>query len=540
MAGSQFLHGVEVLQIDTGSRPITTPSSAVIGLIGSAPFGPLNTPTLISGSQALATQTFGPAGYGFTIPDALEAIFAQCGAQVVVVNVADPSDNTLITNVAAASMTFNSLGRIQLPHIAVSNVALTGPITAPMTFQGTALPLPAGATAPVVKSSDGTKTYALTTDYTFAGNTITQAGDGSMIANQAVLVTYTIAAITAGTDYTVNANTGLISLISGGKIAPGATLNVAYSYLDPTKVTQAAAAGGTDATTGAYTGVQALLAAASVAGVTPRILCAPGFTGIKTGTTANAAIAALSSVADKLRAVIVADGPSAAAGPLTTDAAAISFRNDWGSKRIFLVDPGVIRLNPATGVNDTEPASAYVAGAIANRDATDGFWFSPSNQVLSGVLGTNRPVDFAMGDYSSRANLLNQNDIATIIYKDGYRLWGNRTCSADPQWAFLSVVRTADMINDAILASFLWAVDRNITKTFLSDVVESVNAYLRSLQAQGAIIDGRAWADPERNTAATIAAGQIYIDFDFAPPCPAERITFRSFINNNYLEEVLS
>ena len=96
------------------------------------------------------------------------------------------------------------------------------------------------------------------------------------------------------------------------------------------------------------------------------------------------------------------------------------------------------------------------------------------------------------------------------------------------------------MINDAILQSFLWAVDRNITKTFLTDVVESVNAYLRSLKAQGAIVDGKAWADPDLNTPAVIAAGQIYIDFDFAPPCPAEHITFRSFINDNYLTEVLS
>jgi phage tail sheath protein FI len=118
MPGNQFLHGAEVVQIDTGSQPVTTPSSAVIGLVGSAPFGPLNTPTLIGGSQSLGVTTFGPAGYGFTIPDALAAIFAQCGAQVVVVNVADPSDNTLQTNVAAAPQTLNSLGQIQLPNVA--------------------------------------------------------------------------------------------------------------------------------------------------------------------------------------------------------------------------------------------------------------------------------------------------------------------------------------------------------------------------------------------------------------------------------------
>ena len=32
-----FLHGVEVIEIDTGPRPIQTVRSAVIGLIGTAP-----------------------------------------------------------------------------------------------------------------------------------------------------------------------------------------------------------------------------------------------------------------------------------------------------------------------------------------------------------------------------------------------------------------------------------------------------------------------------------------------------------------------
>ena len=34
---TQFLHGVEVIEIDDGSRPIQTVKSAVIGLVGTAP-----------------------------------------------------------------------------------------------------------------------------------------------------------------------------------------------------------------------------------------------------------------------------------------------------------------------------------------------------------------------------------------------------------------------------------------------------------------------------------------------------------------------
>lgn len=48
MAGTDFLHGVEVLEIDSGSRVIQTVKSSVIGIVGTAPNAdpgafPLNT-----------------------------------------------------------------------------------------------------------------------------------------------------------------------------------------------------------------------------------------------------------------------------------------------------------------------------------------------------------------------------------------------------------------------------------------------------------------------------------------------------------------
>ena len=48
-----------------------------------------------------------------------------------------------------------------------------------------------------------------------------------------------------------------------------------------------------------------------------------------------------------------------------------------------------------------------------------------------------------------------------------------------------------------------------ITKTFVDSVLESVNAFLRSLKTRGAIIGGEAWADKDLNTPETIAAGNV-------------------------------
>lgn len=236
-------------------------------------------------------------------------------------------------------------------------------------------------------------------------------------------------------------------------------------------------------------------------------------------------------IAERLRSVIIADGPN------STDEAAQGYAGDFGSARVYVVDPWVKKLDGDGNVISV-PSSPCVAGLIAKSDNDRGFWWSPSNQNVNGIIGTARPIDFALGDANARANLLNEAGIATIIRQDGYRLWGNRTLASDPKWMFLSVRRTADIINDSLLRAHLWAVDRNITKTYMQDVVEGVNAYLRHLVSIGAILGGKCWADPELNSPDQIAQGKVYFDFDFTPPFPAEHITFRSQMVNDYLTEI--
>ncbi len=269
---------------------------------------------------------------------------------------------------------------------------------------------------------------------------------------------------------------------------------------------------------------------ASIVHVAPRILIAPQFTHPLPEDGKNPVVAALIPIAEKLRSIIVADGPN------TNDEEAIKWRKSVGSPRVYVVDPWVKVFNEKEKIL---PASPFVAGLIAKIDNEHGFWWSPSNQEINGIVGTARPVDFTLGDASCRANHLNENEIATIIHQKGYRLWGNRTCSSDSKWKFLSVRRTADLINDSLLRAHLWAVDRNITRTYLDDVIEGVNAYLAHLKAVGAILGGKCYANPDLNTAASIADGKVYFDFNFTPPYPAEQITFRSHLINDYIEELI-
>ncbi|KXZ64584.1 MAG: phage tail sheath subtilisin-like domain-containing protein [Acinetobacter junii] len=291
--------------------------------------------------------------------------------------------------------------------------------------------------------------------------------------------------------------------------------------------------GGVDANTGQYEGVHAFVAAENITGFVPKILIAPGFTHTRAAETANAVVAELSGIADRLKAVIIADGPN------TNDADAIAYAGDFGSKRIYVVDPKSKKTG-TNGTTITSWSSAHVAGLIAKSDNERGWWWSPSNQNINGITGTARAIDFAMGDTSSRANLLNEKNVNTIIRQDGYRLWGNRTLSSDSKWQFLCVVRTADMIDESLKAAHLWAVDRGITKNYVNDVVEGVNSYLRYLTNQGAILGGQCWADPELNAADVIKSGKVYFDFDFTPVYPAEHIVFRSHLVDDYIKDIFA
>ena len=56
MSSETFLHGVEVIEIDNGTRPIRTVRSSVIGIIGTAPdSAPATKATLSVGQPSLNT-----------------------------------------------------------------------------------------------------------------------------------------------------------------------------------------------------------------------------------------------------------------------------------------------------------------------------------------------------------------------------------------------------------------------------------------------------------------------------------------------------
>ena len=284
----------------------------------------------------------------------------------------------------------------------------------------------------------------------------------------------------------------------------------------------------------AQTGAYALLLAGSATGQVPRILAAPGLTRPSLPTAKNPVADALVSVAARLRAIAIGDGPN------TTEADALTYAGLWGSDRFYLVDPGAQVFDRESASYVTRPASGYVAGIISWMDNARGFWWSPSNQLLRGITGSARPVSFAISQSETEANRLNEGKVATIVREQGFRLWGNRSTSADANWAFVSVRRTADLIYDSVERAHLWAMDRPFSPQLILDIRDSVQAYIDQLIALGALLGGRVWIDPELNTEAVLKAGQLYLDFDIEPPAPLEHLTFRAHRNGEYYDELVA
>ncbi|EMK6709814.1 phage tail sheath subtilisin-like domain-containing protein [Vibrio cholerae] len=487
---TQFLHGGEVIEIDDGSRPIQTVKSAVIGLVGTAP---------LSAAATAAALTIGTS----ILNDGLKLTAVKTGTEgnAISVEVLAP---TAASAELAVTVTNNKIS-IQLASDE------SGALTTTATELASALMgYPAAkALVTAVALGDGSGDVAPVSRSYLSG------GENEPFPLKKPMA--------------VAGSRKLIEKLGKEGTLPAAFDDI-FDQTGALVIVVRAEKGQTEEQTQANVieAMQAFLDSQTETGYTPRILVAPEFSQF------NAVASELEAKAKRLRAIAYLDCERTAS---YTDA--IKRARQFG-ERVEITWPWVRVFDTELAKEIDRPYSARAAGLRARIDAEKGFWWSKSNQEIYGIVGTSQPVDWALGDPNTTANMLNENKVSTIIREGGFRHWGNRTCSTDPKWTFEQTRRTADMINDSVQRSHLWAVDRNITKTYVDDVISGVNAYLRELKALGAILGGECWADKELNTPATIQKGIVYFDFDFCPPYPAEHIVFRSRLNNAYLEEVFS
>jgi len=281
--------------------------------------------------------------------------------------------------------------------------------------------------------------------------------------------------------------------------------------------------GGVDATTGKKTGMKALLAAQSLLGVKPRILGVPGHDS-------KAVATELLSVAQSLRAFAYLS-----AYGCKTVSEAIAYRENFSQREAMLIWPDFLSWDTVTNADAKVFATARALGLRAKIDQQTGWHKTLSNVGVNGVTGISADVFWDLQDSATDANLLNKNDVTTLIRKDGYKFWGSRTCSDDPLFQFENYTRTAQVLADTMAEAHMWAVDMPLHPSLAKDILEGIKAKFRELKSAGYIIDGNAWIDDAANDKDTLKAGKLVIDYDYTPVPPLENLLLRQRITDQYL-----
>ncbi len=487
----------------------TTTGSITWTLSALGPIPNLQAPVLVSGSNPNSAApgqmgSWGPMIQGFTIPYALNTVFAQGAGQVICVNVFDQTKH--YTQITAANFTFPSSGVqvINIGHMGLSVITVT--------------------------NSNATTTYV------------------------------------EGADFTVDRVNGIITAMGGGLLSSAQTVKVTCRYADPSKLADSDLVG--SVSSGVYNGMQNWKLSYGLMGFFPKLLIAPSFgtytaIGQTVGSQDATVATGMATLALAMRAMYLIDCPPATI-PTTLlsnrSASGNSFNTSdkrailCGPQELFLdsgIVPTQIAIDPSNGkaiqslaqTTHAAPFSPYVAGATANKDINQGYWWSPSNTQITGALGPDTSIYASFLDSASDTNTLNSQGIVTAFqaFGTGIRVWGNRSAGFPTYTTpdvFIPIRRTMDVIEQSVMLSMMQFLDQPISNGLITAILANTNSFVRILISRGALLAGSVSFNPAENPPAQIAAGQLVFDIDCMPPPPAERLTFNVFIDTTMLSQL--
>jgi phage tail sheath protein FI len=276
-------------------------------------------------------------------------------------------------------------------------------------------------------------------------------------------------------------------------------------------------------TNNTYTGLKALLVAEQKCGVKPRIIGAPGLDVL-------AVASEIGSICQKLR------GFGYVYAHACDDVSdVVTYRASLSDRELMLIWPNFLGWDTGTSANVEVDAVARAMGLRVKVDNEVGWHACLSNQGVNGVTGISKDVYFELQSTATDADLLNNADVTTLVKRNGFRFWGDRTCSDDPLFAFESYTRTAQVLADTLAEAHLWAVDKPLHPHIAKDIVEGINAKIREWKSLGYLLGGSAWFNAELNMPTILKSGKLYIDYDYTPVPPLENLMLQQHIVDRYL-----
>ena len=260
------------------------------------------------------------------------------------------------------------------------------------------------------------------------------------------------------------------------------------------------------------------------------IVAAPGSSSY---TDAQGILGAVISHAERARAyrIAVLDTP---ADKAVSEAREIRGRVD--SKYAALYYPWVVVSNPLARAGDASvpreialPPSGFVCGIYARNDVERGVHKAPANEVVRGALRFERDVNFA------EQEVLNPLGVNCLRYLSGrgYRVWGARTVSSDPEWKYVNVRRYMNYLEASIDRGTQWAVFEPNGERLWANIRETVSAFLYNEWVTGALLGASAKeaffvrCDRSTMTQNDLDNGRLICLVGVAVLKPAEFVIFR-------------
>ncbi len=174
------------------------------------------------------------------------------------------------------------------------------------------------------------------------------------------------------------------------------------------------------------------------------------------------------------------------------------------------------------------PPCAAAAGILANRELAFGIHHGPANRLAAGAVRVLAALSPGLHDE------LHQSGINCFVReRDGTRLTGARTLSADPAYRQLSVRRLMILLRRVLLAQMQWAVFEHNGPVLWREVRLLLDGYLRQLYRHGAFrgaTESEAYfvrCDASLNPPYEQDRGRLVAEIGVAPSEPLEFIVLR-------------
>jgi len=205
------------------------------------------------------------------------------------------------------------------------------------------------------------------------------------------------------------------------------------------------------------------------------------------------------------------------------------YRSRFDSTRAAVYYPWVRTYDPFSEQQIVVPPSGSVAGIYARNDIERGVHKAPANEVIRLADG----LEFVLN--TAQQEVLNPLGINCLRFFEGrgYRLWGARTASSDPEWKYLNVRRYFAFLERSIERGTQWAVFENNGDALWANVRRTIEDFLYNEWRQSHLLGTKpdqayfVRCDRTTMTQNDLDNGRLVCLIGVAPLRPAEFVIFR-------------